>query len=141
MRTKCSDRSSCFGGSDSGAISFQGIFILIVVVGIVWGALSLFPLFSTPMDLENKIKNTADDWLRLAAREQTQQKKRQIIEELRGVVVSYLENHTWDKKDLHIEVQRRSVVVRLPYTLNINVFGFEMKFDKEVDVNQQSYSF
>ena len=141
MRTKCSDRSSCFGGSDSGAISFQGIFILIVVVGIVWGALSLFPLFSTPMDLENKIKNTADDWLRLAAREQTQQKKRQTIEELRGVVVSYLENHTWDKKDLHIEVQRRSVVVRLPYTLNINVFGFEMKFDKEVDVNQQSYSF
>ena len=93
------------------------------------------------MDLENKIKNTADDWLRLSAREQTQQKKRQTIEELRGVVASYLENHTWDKKDLHIEVQMRYVVVRLPYTLNISVFGFEMEFDKEVDVNQQSYTF
>ena len=141
MRTKCNYNDSRFGSTDSGAVSFQGLFILIVVVGIVWGALSLFPVFSKPMDLQNDIKNAADDWLRLKAREQTAQVKRQTIEDLRRVVSSHLEDHTWDKENLHIEVGDSNVIVRLPYTLNINLYGFELKFDKELDVDQQSYSF
>ena len=127
--------------NDAGKVSFQGILMLLVVIGIVWGALSLFPLVSTSADLENAVKDAADDWLRLLPREQTQQLRRQTIDEIRGVIVEKLENHTWDKKQLEIIVESRNVYVRLPYTLNVNLFGFELTFDKKLDVHQQAITF
>lgn len=141
MRNRNDFEDSRLSRNDSGGISMQGILGLIVIVGIVWGALSLFPAFNIPMDLENNAKKIADDYLRLLAREKTQAAVRKTVDDLRSLVSTTLEGHTWDPKDLVIEVQFRNVYVRLPYTLNINLFGFNLTFEKELDVHQQAISF
>jgi hypothetical protein len=141
VRTRIVFDKSRLNRNDAGGVSLQGIIVLIVVIGIVWGALSLFPVFNLPMDLENTVKKAADGWLRLSPREQTQQLRRQAVDEIRSIVVDKLANHTWDKKELEVSVTNNHVDVHLPYTLNINLFGFELTFDKELNVSQEALSF
>jgi hypothetical protein len=128
--------------SERGAISFQGILVLVIVVLAIWILISLVPIVSIPMDLDGKVKDACDEWLSLSAREQNIQSKKITTRKIEKIIGTTLENHIYDKEKLEISfTSNKNMKVHLPYTININVLGFKLTFNRFLDVDQVAYSF
>lgn len=129
--------------SESGAISFQGVLTLVVVVLIVWGAISFLPMVSVPNQLEENVIETCKDFLRMSTPQKANKGNRsRAIKDIRQTVEESLKGHTWEPKDLEIKLMgNERIKVSLPYTLNLNIIGFVMNVDKKLDVTQQSVHF
>ena len=120
----------------------KALIIVVVCAIVVYIGLSFFPVFSVPYDLENKTKELAKDWLRLAAPHKTDASKKTLEKKIKEMVAKHLENHKYETHDLKIDIPgMNSVGVKLPYTVVINLFGFELTFDKNLDVIESRSQF
>jgi hypothetical protein len=118
--------------------------IALVIVGaiVVYIAVSFFPLFSVPFDLENKLKELSKQWLRLPRMDQTPERTRALIKTLKKEIKERLEDHEYDEKKVGIIIPgQNSVKVKFPYTMHINLFGADLSFEKNVDFTESKTSF
>ena len=129
--------------NEKGRISFQGVFTLIVVVLIIWASLSMLPMVSVPRDLEANVIESCKEFLRMSTPQKANKGNRsQAVKDIRATVEASLEGHTWEPKDLEIKlIGNERITVTLPYTVNLNVIGFEFTVDKKLDVKQQAIHF
>lgn len=128
--------------TDRGGISLQGVIVFIVTVAIVWGAISMFPLFNVPDTLERDVREGCKVWLRLSPKQQNATIRKQVQTNIVNIVTDKLTNHTYDPKALSIEfVGSRRLRVKLDYTININLFGYKLTFEKKLNVDESAINF
>lgn len=134
MHEETSDR-------EEGGISFQGILVLVLVIIIIVIAISLVQVIQVPLDLENSVKENCKQWLRLTPYQQHSAIPG-YTKMIKETVATVLKNQTYNPKELKINfVNLKNITVYLPYTVNIEIFGFKFKFAKILDLDENAYSF
>jgi hypothetical protein len=120
----------------------KGVIVLIVFAILAYIAFSFFPLFSTPFDLENKLKSVCKDWLRMSPMEKTDTVEKTLVKRIKNTIAEQLRYHEYNEKELNINIPgKNSVTIRLPYKVIINLAGFRLTFDKNLDFTEQRSSF
>jgi hypothetical protein len=78
----------------------------------------------------------------MSPRQQNPTLRKQVQTKLVNLITEKLDGHTFDPKALKIEfVGTRRLRVNLDYTLNINLFGSKLTFDKTLDVDESAINF
>lgn len=126
---------------EAGGVSVQGVFALIAIILVIVFAISMVQLIQVPMDLENSVKKDCKEWLGLRPYDKNGAIPG-FTRRIKETVATVLKDHTYNPKDLKIVfVNQKNITINLPYTVNIEIFGFKLTFDKVLDLDETAYTF
>jgi hypothetical protein len=122
----------------------KAIFGIFIIVFLIYLAASFFPLVNVPFSMDGQIKQMSQNWLRVEPRYRRAPELKQFKDNVKDTITKYLSpDHEFDDKKLVIEAGLNSnkVKVQLPYTIIIRFLGSDLRFEKELLIEETSWTF